>query len=69
VTRLSAAVLALLLALLLACGKYGKPVRASEVPEPKRPPRVEVPLPTVPEAGAPEAEPPAEEEPPPEGAP
>ena len=68
-TRLSAAVLALPFTLLLACGKYGRPVRASEVPEPKPPPRVEVPLPEIPEPGAPEAAPPVEEEPRPEGAP
>jgi hypothetical protein len=69
VTRWAAALLGVLFVLLLACGKYGKPVRASEVREAKPPPRVEVPLPAIPGTGAPEAAPPGEEEPPPEGAP
>jgi len=67
---------ALLLGLLLACGKYGPPVRASEEKQPEPEPRIEIPLPAVSDEQAPEssappppAEPPIEEEPPLEGAP
>jgi hypothetical protein len=74
VTRATAALL--LLALALACGKYGPPVRAGQARAEKPAPRLEVPLPAPPEAEpavAPEAEPTpgpeVEEEPPPEGAP
>jgi len=74
VTRAAAALL--LLALALACGKYGPPVRAGQARAQKPAPRLEVPLPVPPEAepaGAPEAgpapRPEVEEEPPPEGAP
>ena len=64
-----------LLALLgaaLACGKYGPPVRASEVKAAKPAPRLEVPLP-APLVGEPSPtplpEPGVEPEPPPEGTP
>jgi hypothetical protein len=62
----------LLIGLLLACGKYGPPVRAAErKTEPEAKPSFEVPLPGVP---APEprpapAAPEPEREPPPEGSP
>jgi hypothetical protein len=72
----------LLLALALACGKYGPPLRAGQARAEKPAPRLEVPLPAPPEAEpavSPESEPAAgpevevevevEEEPPPEGAP
>jgi hypothetical protein len=60
----------LLLAVLLACGKYGPPVRAAErKPAPETKPRsFEVPLPGVAPAPAPAA-PEPEREPPPEGSP
>jgi hypothetical protein len=57
---------------LFACGKYGPPVRASEVEaKPAERPSLEVPLPSVMEpAPAPEpAAPEPEREPPPEGSP
>lgn len=71
-----AAAALLILALALACGKYGPPVRAGQARAEKPAPRLEVPLPAPPEAEpavAPEVEPApgpkVEEEPPPEGAP
>ena len=60
----------LLVGLLLACGKYGPPVRAAEqTAEPEAKPSFQLPLPGVqspePEPSAPEPE----REPPPEGSP
>jgi hypothetical protein len=73
VTRRAAALAALLaLAGLLACGKYGPPVRAGEEEKPAPKPTLEIPLPstTGPSEPATEpGEPPVEQEPPPEGAP
>ena len=69
-TRRTATLLGgLLLCLLAACGKYGPPVRASEVEPPEAKPSIEVPLPPVSDEVAPEAGPAGEEEPPLEGAP
>lgn len=71
-TRRAAALAALALAGLLACGKYGPPVRAGEEEKPAPKPTLEIPLPstTGPSGPAPvPAEPPVEQEPPPEGAP
>lgn len=69
-TRRMASLLgSLLLVLLAACGKYGPPVRASEVEPPEARPSIEIPLPPVSDETAPEAGPAPEEEPPPEGAP
>ena len=63
----------LLLGLLLGCGKYGPPVRASEMKPPEPEPRIEIPLPAASEEEAPAPDatpaPPSEEEPPLEGAP
>ena len=59
----------LLVLLTAACGKYGAPVRASEVEPPEAKPALEIPLPAVSDETAPEAGPAPEQEPPPEGAP
>jgi hypothetical protein len=65
----------LALGALLACGKYGPPVRASEAAakKPAQKPSLEVPLPSVmqpePAAPTPTPEPEPEREPPPEGSP
>jgi hypothetical protein len=74
----SARLLALGLGLLLACGKYGPPVRAAAA-KPEKPaakPSFVVPLPSVPEPAPAPAAPetpappaPPEQEPPPEGSP
>ena len=75
-TRRLAAIACPLLCLLLACGKYGAPVRAEAEPKPESKQSVETPLPALPERGAPDpdaplpaTEPPIEKEPPPEGSP
>ena len=59
----------LLVLLTAACGKYGPPVRASEVEPPEAKPSIEIPLPAVSDETAPEPGPAPEQEPPPEGAP
>jgi hypothetical protein len=69
VTRRVASLLGSLLLLLAACGKYGAPVRASEVEPPEAKPSLEIPLPAVTDDTAPDTRPAPEEEPPPEGAP
>jgi hypothetical protein len=78
VTPWAASLAALCVGLLLACGKYGPPVRASEAQQPETKRSFEIPLPSAsepePEPAAPaappgEPAPPSEEEPPPEGAP
>ena len=59
----------LLVGLLLACGKYGPPVRAAEQKaEPEAKPSFQVPLPGVQSPTEPSA-PEPEREPPPEGSP
>ena len=76
-TRLAASLACLVLGLVLACGKYGPPVRAGAEPAARKP-SVGIPLPIVPEGEsrhpappqpAPAPAPDSEEEPPPEGAP
>jgi hypothetical protein len=76
VTPWAPSLAALCAGLLLACGKYGPPVRASEAQQPETKRSFEIPLPSAsePEPAAPaappaEPAPPSEEEPPPEGAP
>jgi hypothetical protein len=70
VTR-PAATLLVLVALALACGKYGPPVRAGQARAAKPAPQLEVPLPAPPAAAEPAPAPDVEleQEPPPEGAP
>ena len=64
------AALAAACALLLGCGRYGPPVRASEEPKPEKKRSFEIPLPGAdPSEPAPAAPAQPEEEPPPEGAP
>jgi hypothetical protein len=55
--------------LLLGCGKYGPPVRATAAERPTERPSIEVPLPSVTEPEAAPVTPESEQEPPPEGSP